>query len=88
MGHRSVAPRGRTHGTRRANAKGESARPYDLKFVPIGNGKRRAGGWYRELPNHQLEVMTRGHLERVPLEDADPEEKAKAVVKDMLRRHH
>ena len=88
MGHRSVADKGRMHGTRRTNAKADSAGPYDLKFVPIGSGKRRAGGWYRELPDHQLEVMTRGHLERVPLENADPEEKAKAVVKDMLRRHH
>ncbi len=62
--------------------------PYDLKFVPIGSGKHRAGGWYRELPDQQIEVMSRGHLERVPLEDADPEEKAKSVVKRILRRHH
>lgn len=88
MGHRSVAPKGRAHRTKRTNATAKSADAYDLKFVPIGNGPRRAGGWYRELPNDQLEVMSRGHLERVPLENADPEEKAKSVVRDMLRRHH
>jgi hypothetical protein len=77
----------RTRSRTAANAT-ESGDSYDLKFVPIGSGKRRAGGWYRELPDHQLEVMSRGHLERVALEDADPEEKAKAVVKDMLERHH
>lgn len=88
MGHRSVAPKGRTHSTKRINTTAKSADAYDLKFVPIGNGARRAGGWYRELPNDQLEVMSRGHLERVPLENADPEEKAKSVVRDMLRRHH
>jgi hypothetical protein len=66
----------------------ESGDPYDLKFVPIGRGKSTAGGWYRELPDHQIEVMSRGHLERVALEDAQPEEKAKAVVKNMLKRHH
>lgn len=86
MRHRSG---GRNAGpARRANAKAKAARPSDLKFVPIGKGKHRAGGWYRELPDGQIEVMSRGHLEHVPLEDADPEEKAKAVVKNILRRRH
>ena len=88
MGHRSIATKGREHKTRRTDTEGQSASAYDLKFVPIGNGSRRAGGWYRELPDDQLEVMSRGHLERVPLENADPEEKAKSVVRNMLRRNH
>ena len=87
MGHRSIATKGREYDTK-TNAEDQSASAYDLKFVPIGNGARRAGGWYRELPDHQLEVMSRGHLERVPLENADPEEKAKSVVRNMLRRNH
>ena len=70
------------------NAGTPSSEPYDLKFVPIGNGKRRAGGWYRELPDDQIEVMSRGHMERVALNDVDPEERAKSVVKDLLKRHH
>lgn len=88
MGHRSIASKGRAYRTKRDDAEEQSAASYDLKFVPIGKGSRRAGGWYRELPDDQLEVMSRGHLERVPLENGDPEEKAKSVVRDMLRRNH
>jgi hypothetical protein len=42
---------------------------YDLKFVPIDDGEVLAGGWYRELPGAQIEVLSRAHLECVPLED-------------------
>jgi hypothetical protein len=45
-----------------------------------------AGGWYRELPDHRIEVMSRGHLEQVPLKDADPEEKAREVVATIVQR--
>ena len=87
MSHRSASS-GRGVGKRRTQASVESHASYDLKFVPIGSGKRRAGGWYRELPDRQLEVMSRGRLERVPLDDADPESKAKDVLRNMLRRRH
>jgi hypothetical protein len=89
MRHRSET-KARRHNPRRKDdlAATQTVAPYDLKFVPIVTGKRRAGGWYRELPDHQLEVMSRGQLERVPLENEDPEEKAKSVVRDILRRHH
>jgi hypothetical protein len=88
MGHRSIASKGRAHETKQASAGATSGTAYDLKFVPIGMGAQRAGGWYRELPDDQLEVMSRGQLERVPLENADPEEKAKSVVRDMLQRNY
>jgi hypothetical protein len=51
-------------------------------------GKRSAGGWYRELPDDEIEVMSRGQLKRVPLEQEDPEEKAKAVVREIVRHKH
>jgi hypothetical protein len=60
----------------------------DLKFVPIGVGEHAAGGWYRMLPDGEIEVMSRGQLERVPLGNSDPEKKAKSVVRSILRRHH
>ena len=88
MGHRSAATKGREYETKRTDAEDQSASAYDLKFVPIGHGSHRAGGWYRELPDDQLEVMSRGHLERVPLDNADPKEKAKSVMRNMLRRNH
>jgi hypothetical protein len=65
---------------------GDQGSVYDLKFVPIGIGKHAAGGWYRELPDDQIEVMSRGQLERVSLDHKDPEEKAKSVVRGILRR--
>lgn len=67
---------------------GEQGSSYDLKFVPVGVGKRSAGGWYRQLPDDEIEVMSRGQLKRVPLEHEDPEEKAKAVVREIVRRRH
>ena len=85
---RKSKARRRTGSPSGTNAATPSSEPYDLKFVPIGNGKRRAGGWYRELPDDQIEVMSRGHMERVSLNDTDPEERAKSVVKDILKRHH
>jgi hypothetical protein len=59
---------------------------YDLRFVPIDDGELRAGGWYRELPGAQIEVLSRAHLERVPLDDSDPEEKAREIIAKMIKR--
>ena len=61
---------------------------YDLKYVPIRDGEEPAGGWYRELPGDEIEVMSRGQLERVPLNDSTPEKKAKSVVREILKRSH
>lgn len=72
--------------TRGASSQRESRS--DLKFVGVGVGKNASGGWYRELPNRQIEVMSRGQLKRVPLGNSDPEEKAKTVLRGIFRRHH
>lgn len=61
---------------------------YDLKYVPINEGEERAGGWYRELPGDEIEVMSRGQLERVRLNHANPEKKAKSVLRAILKRSH
>lgn len=61
---------------------------YDLKYVPIRDGEERSGGWYRELPGDEIEVMSRGQLERVPLNHTSPEKKAKSVVRAILKRSH
>lgn len=83
MKTRSSAHRPTSESNRRQ--KGSS---YDLKFVPVGVGSRSAGGWYRELPDDEIEVMSRGELKRVALEHEDPEEKAKSVVREIVRRKH
>lgn len=57
---------------------------YNLRFVWLEQD--RAGGWYRELAGASIEVMTHGHLERVPLGDSDPEQKAREVVADIMRQ--
>ena len=61
---------------------------YDLKYVPIREGDERSGGWYRELPGDEIEVMSRGQLERVPLNHSTPEKKAKSVVRKILKQSH
>jgi hypothetical protein len=61
---------------------------YDLKYVPIRDGEERAGGWYRELPGDEIEVMSRGQLERVALNHSNPEKKAKSVVRAIVKRSH
>ena len=78
----------RSHNRRNVPARRDRGNSYDLKFVPIGVGKRSAGGWYRELPDDQIEVMSRGQMERVPLDHEDPEEKAKSVVRNIIKRAH
>ncbi len=80
--------RASTHRVTKGSNRREQGSSYDLKFVPVGVGKRSAGGWYRELPDDEIEVMSRGQLMRVPLEQEDPEEKAKAVVREIVRHKH
>lgn len=72
----------------RFRRKSPAAADYDLKFVPIHSRHYEGGGWYRELPGNELEVMSRGHIERVPLErHADPVRTAKAALRRILKRH-
>jgi hypothetical protein len=70
----------------RAKKSGDVMRQTDLKFVLVDIDDLHTGGWYRELPDHRIEVMSRARLERVPLKDADPEEKAREVVATIVRR--
>ena len=50
-----------------------------------GNGDRDRD---RELPGDEIEVMSRGQLERVALNHSNPEKKAKSVVRAILKRSH
>jgi hypothetical protein len=43
----------------------------DLKFLAVSLGEETAGGWYRELPDAQIEVLSRAQLERVSLDAAE-----------------
>ena len=72
----------------RRSSDGRRGSAYDLKYVPVREGQERSGGWYRELPGDEIEVMSRGQLERVPLNHATPEKKAKSVVRAILKRSH
>ena len=58
----------------------------DLKFVAVNLGEETAGGWYRELPDAQIEVLSRAQLERVPLVDADAETTAREKITEILGR--
>ena len=68
-----------------------TTRHYDLKFVRLQQGSegdwhRPEGGWYRELPDARIEVMSHARLQQVPLGDSDPEQKAREVVADMINQ--
>jgi hypothetical protein len=58
----------------------------DLKFVAVDLGEGKAGGWYRELPDAQIEVLSRAQLERVPLAEADAETIARVKITEILKR--
>jgi hypothetical protein len=59
---------------------------YDLKYVPARLDEKEGGGWYRELPGDQLEVMSHARMECVPLESSDPEDAARAVVEKIMKK--
>jgi hypothetical protein len=59
----------------------------DLKFVAVNLGERMAGGWYRELPDAQIEVLSRAQLERVQLTEADAETTAREKITEIVTRH-
>jgi hypothetical protein len=58
----------------------------DLKFVAVDLGEGTAGGWYRELPDSQIEVLSRAQLERVPLVAADAETTAREKIAEIITR--
>jgi hypothetical protein len=58
----------------------------DLKFLAVSLGEETAGGWYRELPDAQIEVLSRAQLERVSLDAADAETKARETITEILGR--
>lgn len=58
----------------------------DLKFVAIDLGEETAGGWYRELPNAEIEVMSRAQLQRVPVTEADAETIAREKIAEIVGR--
>ncbi len=58
---------------------------YDLKFVPVDE-ECSDGGWYRELPNARIEVMSHARLERVSIGDSSPDEKARQVVCEIAHK--
>jgi hypothetical protein len=58
----------------------------DLKFVAVDLGEETAGGWYRELPDAQIEVLSRAQLERVPLVECDAETTAREKITEILTR--
>ena len=58
----------------------------ELKFVAVELGEEFAGGWYRELPDAHIEVLSRAQLERVPLVDADAESTAREKIVEILSR--
>lgn len=58
----------------------------DLKFLAVSLGEETAGGWYRELPGAQIEVLSRAQLERVPLDETDAESKARETITEILGR--
>lgn len=64
---------------------GSSTSPegYDLRFVWLE--QNRAGGWYREFPDATIEVMSHAQLQHVPLGGADPEQKAREIVAEIVR---
>ena len=67
-------------------AAGSMPLEYDLKFIPTHINDEPGGGWYRELPDGQIEVMTRSQLECVPIEDSDPETMARLVVERLIKQ--
>jgi hypothetical protein len=58
---------------------------YDLKFVPVDD-ECSDGGWYRELPDSRIEVMSHARLERVALGETEPEDKAREIVSQIAAR--
>jgi len=66
---------------RRVERLGSRAPPSDgvsgeLKFLQVHTQDESGGGWYRELDDSQIEVLTRAHLERVQVGKTDNAETA------------
>ncbi|HEU4652558.1 MAG TPA: hypothetical protein VFS47_01145 [Steroidobacteraceae bacterium] len=57
----------------------------ELKFVEVQIENETGGGWYREIDASEIEVLSRARLERVPLEDTDPETTARKKIAEMIK---
>jgi hypothetical protein len=57
----------------------------ELKFVEVQIENETGGGWYREIDASEIEVLSRARLERVPLEDTDPEQTARKKIAEMIK---
>jgi hypothetical protein len=79
-------PQERRGGRGECRTRDRSGTDYDLQFVRVYDGETPAGGWYRELPGDEIEVLSRAQLERVPLDHSDPEDKAREKIAEILKR--
>jgi hypothetical protein len=65
----------------------ESAEPSELKFLLVHTESEIGGGWYRELDDTQIEVLTRAKLERVHVESSrDAETTARGKIVEMMSK--
>jgi hypothetical protein len=60
--------------------------PGELKFVVVEMEDQTAGGWYREIDETQIEVLSRAQRERVPVENTDAEATAREKIAQMVGR--
>jgi hypothetical protein len=59
----------------------------ELKFLQVSTQEETGGGWYRELDDTQIEVLTRARLERVDVEiDSNAESTAREKIAEMMCR--
>lgn len=65
----------------------QAAEAGELKFLQVDTGDESGGGWYRELDETQIEVLTRASLERVAVEtSADAESTARGKIAEIISR--
>jgi len=59
----------------------------ELKFLQVNTHDETGGGWYRELDDTQIEVLTRARLERVEVgSSGDAESAARGKIAEMMDR--
>ena len=59
----------------------------ELKFLSVHTDSETGGGWYRELDDRQIEVLSRAKLERVHVESSrDAETTARGKIVEMMSK--
>jgi hypothetical protein len=58
----------------------------ELKSVYVDLREQVAGGWYRELPNAEIEIMSRAQLERIPLGKRTPKPSLATKIAEIVSR--